>query len=101
MDQLDRVRLLAPLRDLHARSTKRHPWEDQAAFVRLFFEETLDVRGRHVAFDGVSAAPGPLAGALCLGDPPPLLARPPVIPIVTIHDSAPLMHVVRPTKPRG
>src|SRR3546814_10160961 len=39
MDQLDRVRLLAPLRDLHARRTKRHPWEDQAACVRLFFEE--------------------------------------------------------------
>src|SRR3546814_12959188 len=64
MDQLDRVRLLAPLRDLHARRTKRHPWEDQAASVRLFFEETLDVRGRNVAFDDVSADLGCVAGAL-------------------------------------
>src|SRR3546814_14352998 len=75
MDQLDRVRLLAPLRDLHARRTKRHPWEDQAACVRLFFEETLDVRGRNVAFDDVSADLGRVAGALCIGDTQPLLDR--------------------------
>src|SRR3546814_16822158 len=84
MDQLDRVRLLAPLRDLHARRTKRHPWEDQAACVRLFFEETLDVRGRNVAFDDVSADLGRVAGALCIGDTQPLLDRTEVIHVVHI-----------------
>src|SRR3546814_11489527 len=68
MDQLDRVRMLAPLRAPPARRTKRHPWEDQAACVRLLFDETLDVRARHVASDDVSADLGRLAGALCLGD---------------------------------
>src|SRR3546814_13920756 len=96
MDQLDRVRLLAPLRDLHARRTKRHPWEDQAACVRLFFEETLDVRGRNVAFDDVYADLGRVARALYIGDTQPLLDRTAVITVVHIHSSARLLTVVDP-----
>src|SRR5690625_6696009 len=65
MDQQNVVGVFAVAieRAVHARCPDRHTWYGQADRLRFFFQETLDIGSRHMAFDGIAAESGGMTGA--------------------------------------
>src|SRR5690625_7544030 len=65
MDQQNVVGVFAVAieRAVHARCPDRHTWYGQADRLRFFFQETLDIGSRHMAFDGIAADSGGMTGA--------------------------------------
>src|SRR3546814_12724632 len=74
-DELDRVRLRLAAGHFHAGRAQRHARQDQSLRVELLRQQTLDVVGRHVAFDHISANFRGVARTLAIRNAQPLLER--------------------------
>src|SRR3546814_16157902 len=74
-DELDRVRLRLAAGHFHAGRAQRHARQDQSLRVELLRQQTLDVVGRHVAFDHISANFRGVARTLAIRNAQPLLDR--------------------------
>src|SRR3546814_1831689 len=94
-DELDRVRLRLAAGHFHAGRAQRHARQDQSLRVELLRQQTLDVVGRHVAFDHISANFRGVARTLAIRNAQPLLDRVEVIGIRSEEHTSELQSLMR------